>query len=67
MPVTLTVSKGLNELQLFTDADSELARRQSLGELLLPEFTEQANTDFRDTERMIFIISDILAFQYFSN
>lgn len=71
MPVTLTISNGsvlsLNELQLFTDADPELVQRQSLGELLLLEFSEQANTNFRDTQRMTFIISDILTFQYFSN
>lgn len=64
MPITLTISNGsilsLNELQLFTDADPELAQRQSLGELLLLESSEQANTDFRD------IVSGILTFQYFS-
>lgn len=65
MPITLTISNGsilsLNELQLFTDADPELVQRQSLGELLLLESSEQANTDFGD------IVSGILTFQYFSN
>lgn len=71
LPVTLTISNcsglSLNELHLFTGADTELVQRQSLDELLLFEFSEQANMDFRDTQRMIFIISDILTFQYFSN
>lgn len=49
------------------DADIELVQRESLGDLLLLEFSEQANKDFRDTQRMIFIILDILIFQYFSN
>lgn len=65
MPITLTISNGsilsLNELQLFMDADPELVQRQSLGELLLLESSEQANTDFGD------IVSSILTFQYFSN
>lgn len=33
-----------------------------LGELLLLDFSEQANTYFRDTQRIILIISDILTF-----
>lgn len=49
------------------DADTELVQRQSLGELLLPDFPEQANMYFRDTQRIILIISDNLTFQYFSN